>query len=95
MKQGHDVLIESLHDKYLKPLKNLLSKKNNRIMEVSLLAKVQICIQRDAMRKHRKYGKKVIKEVHATLSFRRGLIIDVSNKTTKQVLKEIQSKINL
>jgi adenylate kinase family enzyme len=95
IKREHNVLIEALPDKLLNKLKRQMTKKNYSIKEISLQAPVECCIKRDSSRTDRKYGKKVIRKVHSSLLFKRGLIIDVSNKTTKRVLKEIESKMKL
>ena len=93
--RGHNVLIEAIPDELLNKLKRKLSKQKYSIQEISLIAPVELCVKRDSTRTDRKYGKKVIEEVHASLLYKRGLVIDASNKNTKQILRKIESKTKL
>jgi|SRR3989344_4435832 len=74
------------HEKQIKDLiKNLKSKH----YIFTLKADLDECIKRDEKRKN-KLGKKAVKDVYKLVSkFDNGIIIDVNNKNSKDIVKEI------
>ncbi len=86
VKYGHNLLVEALRKNYVKNLKRILRERGYKILEVSLCAGVEHCIQRDATRTHRKFGEKVIREAYEKYFSQKGNIIDVSHKTPKETL---------
>ncbi|SRR3989344_425595 len=90
VKYKHNILVEALKPQYKKNLKRILSKNNYSIQEVSLCASIEHCIQRDSTRTDRKFGEEVIREVYLKYFSKKGHVIDVSDKTPKEVLQAIE-----
>ena len=93
IKNGLSILIEAIPDMYNNKLIQMLKKNKYNILEVSLIAPLEQCIRNNRMRKVKGYTDEVIAEVYNKLLVRRGKVVDVTNKSTTVVFKEIKKII--
>jgi len=92
IKRDFNIILEAIPDNYLKNLKRLLNKQKYKIIEISLIARLEKCLKNDMMKKDKKYGPKIIKEVYEKLCFKRGDVINVEDKNLHQIFKEVKKK---
>lgn len=92
IKQNYNIIIEALPNNYLKKLMPYLKKQNYTILRISLQAPLEQCIKNNATRERKGYESKVIEEVYEQLLSTKGDIIDVTNKSAKQIYDIINFK---
>jgi len=85
-----NIILEAIPDNFLKKLKKILREKKYKVVEISLVASLDECKKRDMLRGGKKYGPRVIKEVYNDLSFKRGKVVNVEDKKTQLVFREIK-----
>jgi len=90
IREGYNVIIEALPEKYIDKLIPLMKKRKYKIIEISLTAPLKVCIKNDLKRTDRKFGKKVIEEVYSKYNVNKGFCLDVSKLTNKQISKKIE-----
>jgi len=83
--RGHNIIIEVFPEKTIKKLKPLLKKNNYDIIDISLKAPLSQCIKNDKTRIKKTFGKDVIIEVYDLYCSDKGHVINVTNKTVKEV----------
>jgi adenylate kinase family enzyme len=86
--RGFSIVIEDIPDEYyLKPLKRLLKERRYKLIEISLVAPVEQCVRNDRKRGINAYGEEAIREVYPKYLIRAGYVIDVTDKSKKEVFR--------
>src|SRR3989338_4535669 len=92
IKRKHSLIIEALPSKYIKKLLPMLKQQGYKIARICLKAPLAQCIRNNATRKRKCYDSNVIREVYDTLSNSEGGVIDVTNKSARQIYTILKKK---